>query len=136
MEVIPEKAGINSAVSNATTIVPSSPFSGIRREISEEDLASPAVQRILLSELDKLQSKVDALEIIESKFYNSDKKAAVLEEKLNAVNSKEVMYSLCLSIGSAVIGFSSLIWDTGYGWFPVAFGSALLVGAIISRVFK
>ena len=38
----------------AQSYIPSSPYSLIKREISETDLESPAVQRILLGEVDKL----------------------------------------------------------------------------------
>ena len=136
MAEIPEEAGKNAVETVAQSIVPSSPYSRIRREISEEDLASPAVQRILLGEVDKLQSQVSELELIESSFHVTDKKAAVLEEKLKAVNSHEVLYGLCLTIGSAVIGASSIIWDSGYGWVAIAIGSILVIGGIASRGMK
>lgn len=136
MAEIPEEAGRNAVETVAQSIVPSSPYSRIRREISEEDLASPAVQRILLSEVDKLQTQVNELELIESKFHITDKKAAILEEKLKAVNSHEVLYSLALTIGSVVIGLASVIWDSGYGWVAIAIGSILVVGGIVSRVMK
>lgn len=136
MAEIPEEAGENAVKTVAQSIVPRSPYSRIRREISEEDLASPAVQKILLGEVDKLQSQVCELELIESRFHVTDKKAAVLEEKLKAVNSHEVLYSLCLTIGSAVIGASSIIWNSGYGWIAIAIGSILVVGGIVSRGMK
>jgi len=106
--------------------VPNSPYSRIRREISEEDIATPAVQRILLGEVDKLQSQVSSLELIESRYHITDKQAAVLEEKLRSVNSHEVLYSLCLTIGSAIIGLSSAVWDSGHGWISIAIGSILV----------
>jgi hypothetical protein len=136
MAEIPEEAGKNVVETAAQSIVPNSPYSRIRREISEEDLASPAVQRILLGEVDKLQSQVTELQEIESQFHSVDKKAAILEEKLKAVNSHEVLYSLSLTIGSIIIGLSSMIWEKGYGWAAIAIGSILVVGGIASRVIK
>lgn len=136
IQEIPEEAGRDVVESVVQTIVPSSPYSRIRREISEDDLATPAVQRILLGEVDRLQSQVCALELVESEFHKSDKKAAVLEERLKAVNSHEILYSLCLTIGSVVIGLSSMIWDSGHGWIAIAIGGILVVGGVVSRVMK
>jgi hypothetical protein len=136
MAEIPEKVGESAVETAVQSIVPNSPYSRIRREISEDDLSSPAVQRILLGEVDKLQSQVNDLEVIETQFHVVDKKSAVLEEKLKAVNSQEVLYSLCLTIGAAVIGLSSMIWEKGYGWIAITIGSLLLVGGIVSRVMK
>jgi hypothetical protein len=136
MPEVPEEAGRDVVTTTPQSIVPSSPYSRIRREISEEDLASPAVQRILLGEVDKLQSQVALLEITESNFHMVNIKSAVLEEKLKAVNSHEVLYSLSLSIGSVIIGLSSMVWDKGYGWIAIAVGSVLVVGGIVSRVIK
>jgi hypothetical protein len=128
MADVPDEPGNNVVESSPSTIVPSSPYSRIRREITDEDLASPAVQRILLGEVDKLQYQVLQLEMIESQFYLIDKRSAVLEEKLKSVNSHEVLYSLCLTIGSIVIGLSSMIWENGYGWLAIAMGSLLVIG--------
>lgn len=136
MAEIPEEAGNNVVKTSHQSFVPNSPYSGIRREISEEDLSSPAVQRILLGEVDKLQSQVCELEAIESQFHLVDKKTAILEEKLKAVNSHEVLYSLTLTVGSIVIGLSSMIWDKGYGWIAIAIGSILVIGGIASRIMK
>jgi hypothetical protein len=136
MTEIPEEAGKDVVESATQSIVPSNPYSNIRREISESDLESPAVQRILLGEVDKLQTKVAELEIVKSSFHSMDKKSAILEEKLKSVNSHEVLYSLSLVVGSAVIGFSSVIWETGYGWIALAIGGILVVGGVVSRVVK
>lgn len=136
MAEIPEKAGANVVETENQSIVPNSPYSGIRREISEEDLSSPPVQRILLGEVDKLQNKVEKLELIELQFYAIDKKAAILEEKLKAVKLHEFLYSICLAIGSAVIGLSSVIWDSGYGWIAIVIGAILVVTGIVSRGIK
>lgn len=136
MADIPEEAVGDIVLSKSDTSVPNSPYSQIRREISEEDLASPAVQRILLGEVDKLQHKVETLEVIESKFHVADKKSAILEEKLRSVNSQDILYSACLTIGSAIIGLSSMVWEKGYGPATIAIGSVLVVVGIVSRLMN
>lgn len=116
--------------------IPTSPYSLIKREISETDLQSPAVQRILLGEVDKLQYRVVNLERIEGQFHAVDKKCEVLEEKIKSLTSQEVLYGFCLTVGAVIIGLSSLVWKDGYGWVAISIGSSLIVGAVLSKAIK
>jgi hypothetical protein len=116
--------------------IPTSPYSRIKREISETDLQSPAVQRILLGEVDKLQYRVVNLERIEEQFHAVDKKCGVLEEKIKALTSQEVLYGFCLTVGAAIVGLSSLVWKDGYGWVAISIGSSLIIGAVLSKAIK
>lgn len=116
--------------------IPSSPYSRIRREISEEDLQSPAVQRILLGEVDRLQTQISDLELIKVKYHAADKQTAILNEKIKALTSHEVLYGICLTVGSAIIGLASLLWASGYGLVAIAIGSVLVVGGVVSKVLK
>ena len=134
MAEVPQAVGDQAVETAPQSIVPASPYSRIRREITEEDLKSPAVQRILLAEVDKLQSKVQDLEIVEAKYHEKDKAVAVLEEKLKGTRAQEILYGICLTMGSVVIGLSGMIWTTGYGWISIAVGAVLLVGGIASKV--
>lgn len=137
MSNVPEKPTSEAIVGTTDqNAVPSTPYSSLKREISEEDLDSPVVQRILLGEVDKLESKVSNLESYVEKFHATDKKAAVLEEKLKTVNADEVLYSFCLTIGSVIIGLSSILQEHGYGKIAIVVGTALLIGAIASKVIK
>ena len=57
-------------------------MSNVRRELSEEELSSPAVQRMLLDELDRLETEAGELKEFKEfkdRFYSADKDAAVLE---------------------------------------------------------
>ncbi len=53
-------------------------FSKLRRELSDDELSSPAVQRMLIDEIERLDA--DRVELISfrGKFHDSDKKVAVL----------------------------------------------------------
>lgn len=59
-------------------------LSNVRRELSEEELSSPAVQRMLLDELDRLETEAGELKEFKDRFYSADKDAAVLGERLRA----------------------------------------------------
>jgi hypothetical protein len=132
----PVDEDVDSVAIVSTASIPASPYSKISREIAEADLSSPAVQRILLGEVDKLQQRVEHLEEIEAKFYRVDKERAILQEKVTSLTSHDVLYGFCLTIGSAIVGLSPLVWEHGYGEVTIGTGLILVLGAILSRVIK
>lgn len=116
--------------------IPSSPFAQISRQIDEADLDSPAVKRILLGEVDTLQLRVSKLESTEKQYHVIDKECAVLREKIKSLSSQEVLYGFCLTVGSVIVGLSTLVWNDGYGWVAILIGASLVVGAVLSKVIK
>lgn len=145
-EEVPKNEGAKelNVVSNS---IPISPYSNIKREISEDDLKSPAVQRILLSEVDKLENRNIELENVlktNIKFFNDlkdnyhevDKQKEILEEKLKTHKSQEILYSFCLTSGSIIIGLAKNVWDKGYGQLFLGLGLFLIIGGIISKAVK
>ena len=116
--------------------IPGKPYSKLRRELSNEDLSNPAVQKLLINEIDKLEFRVSELEIIEKQFHETDKSNAVLEEKIKTTNSLEILYSFCLSIGSGLLGLSSLFEINKNGWIFILVGGILIIGGILSKYAK
>lgn len=116
--------------------IPGKPYSKLRRELSDDDLTNPAVQKLLISEIDKLEMRISDLEIVEQNFHEVDKSKAVLEEKLKTHHSLEILYSFCLSIGSGVMGLSSLFKINEYGWIFLTVGGLLIIGGILSKFVK
>lgn len=116
--------------------IPGKPYSKLRRELSDDDLSNPAVQKLLISEIDKLEFRVSELEIIEKQFHEVDKSKAVLEERIKSNNSLEILYSFCLSIGSGILGLSSLFKINEYGWIFLVVGGILILGGILSKYVK
>lgn len=134
-------------VENTSNGIPLSPYSNLKREITEDDLKTPAVQRILLSEVDKLENRCLELEDtlktnftelsdLKEKFHKKDKEKEILDEKFNISKSHEILYSFCLTSGSAIIGFSKIVWDDGYGGLFITFGILLILGGVISKAIK
>ena len=58
-------------------------FHNISRELTEEDLAnpSPAVQKLLLNEIDRLEIEKEEYRSYVELFHKADRKVAVLEQK-------------------------------------------------------
>lgn len=137
----------NSSIIQIESGVPSNPYSNLKRQITEEDLQSPAVQRILLGEVDKLESKCLIVENklaqsefnflnLQSVYHERDIEKAILEEKLKKSQSQEILYSFCLAAGSVIIGFAKTVWDQGLGGIFLALGMFLIIGGIISKAVQ
>lgn len=114
--------------------IPGKPYSKLRRELADEDLSNQAVQKLLLSEIDKLELRVSYLEDIEKQFHVVDKSKAVLEEKMKTESSHEILYSFCLAIGSGLLGLASLFENKE--WIFLVAGGILIVGGILSKLVK
>ncbi|OHX34409.1 hypothetical protein BJL95_17220 [Methylomonas sp. LWB] len=109
----------------------------IRRELSDDELSSPAVQRMLIDDLERLEKEKFELSEFRGKFYDADKKSAILEEKIKSSTSQEVIFSVCLTVGSASLGYAPSVWTTQpTGYISIAFGIILIIGGIASKVVK
>lgn len=107
-------------------------LSNVRRELSEEELKSPAVQRMLLDELERLETEVGDLRVFKDSFYSADKDAAVLRERLRA----SVARDSGLAIGAAILGLAPSLWSSQpIGGIVVALGVALVVFALLAKRF-
>ncbi|MBZ9870499.1 hypothetical protein LB542_06470 [Mesorhizobium sp. BR1-1-9] len=85
-------------------------FTAIRRELSEDDLKSPAVQKMLLDDTDRLDEELKEAKGFRERFHDADKQRAILQEKLKTHTGFEVMSSGCLAVGGAAFGYAPNIW--------------------------
>ena len=110
-------------------------LSKIPRELSEEELATPGAQRMLLGLLDRLGSEVEILDRYRDRFHNCDKEKSVLSVRLNQSNSKDIVLGAALATGSLFIGLAPSIWTSGpVGPIVVVGGAILIVGSIVARL--
>ena len=123
--------GLQKGNSNQTTI-PADPFANVKRELSEEELASPVVQKLLLNENYRMEEEIKRLKEIETLYHTKDKAAAILEEKLKKAAGTEVLYTACETVGSLLAGISALYWDNK-GWIVLIIGVGLVIGGIIFK---
>lgn len=107
-------------------------FRNIQRQLSDDHLANPGVQKLILAELDQAKSDLEALKGYEIRFHETDKRAAVLEEQLKAVSTLSHIFNLCIGIGGVLIGVAFSI--KGYEAIVIAIiGIALFLVPILSR---
>ena len=112
-------------------------FRNVRRELSDEELSSPAIQRILIDDIERLEKESIKLGEFHDKFYEADKKAAVLEEKLKEKTAQEIVFGVCLTVGAASLGYAPSVWQSQpTGWISIIFGSLLIIGGVAAKVVK
>lgn len=112
-------------------------YQKLRRDLSEEELSSPGTQKMILSDLDRLEDEVDTLLVYKDRFHAKDKSEAVLKEQLKSSTSKEVLYTVSISLGATLIGLSNSIWvaENNNGAIVLTCGIVLVIGGLISKFF-
>src|SRR5438552_245620 len=120
-----------SSTTPTSTIKLRRPFAKLRRELSDDELSSPAVQRLLLEEIERLDREVSDLERYRNGFHDVDKRCAVFQQRIKRVLASEVIFAVCLCVGAAALGYAPSMWThqpTGY--LSIAFGSILILGGV------
>lgn len=112
-------------------------FSKVRRQLSEEELSSPAVQRLLLDELDHLEQQVIELSKYIESSHELEKENAVLRERTRKSSASEIMYGVCLTVGASLIGLTPYLWRSRLqGYLSLGIGGILIISGIVSRAVR
>ena len=112
-------------------------FQKITRELSDDDLANPAVQKILLDEKEQLEVENTELRSYREQFHLADKRVAVLEEKDKTYVAAEIVSGICLTVGAAMLGYAPSLWKfQPSGWLISVFGAVLIIGGVVAKVVK
>lgn len=112
-------------------------FRDIRRQLQDTELSNPGVQKLLLDELDQSEAECELLHAYVERFHEADKRAAVLEEKLRGNTAFDILFTVGVGLGCAIVGLSSLFWGQGpRGPIVLVVGALLVLGAAIARIYK
>lgn len=112
-------------------------FSKVRRPLSEEELSSPAVQRLLLDELDRLEQLVSELSEYQNSFHELEKELAMLRERTRKSTALEILSGVCLTFGACLIGLTPYLWRSRLqGYLSLVIGGSLIICGIISRALR
>ncbi|MCQ2336010.1 MAG: hypothetical protein MJ010_02370 [Paludibacteraceae bacterium] len=109
------------------------PFSKLNRTLSESDLKSVGVQKILLSQMDDYEKCKEELDCYRKKYYASDKKCAEYAVKESSNTKTEALYSCLLAIGSAILGMYPGLSDCAAKWVVVVFGILSLGASLVIK---
>lgn len=134
-ETQPEETG---AVAAQASIVKSHrALSGLKRELTNEELSSSGTQKMLLEELERLTEESNNLSSYRDAYHTADKELAVLKEKQRRNISAEIVSGACLTIGAASLGYAPAVWAAQpSGWILLTFGIVLTFGGIAAKAIK
>lgn len=110
-------------------------YQKLPRDLTEAEVVSPGALKLMLNDIDRLNEEVARLSQYRDDFYSADKEKAILTAQLSTKLSKEVLYSITITLGATLIGFSPEIWDlsTKFGIIDLAFGVVLVIGGLFSK---
>jgi hypothetical protein len=112
-------------------------FSKVRRELTEEELSSTAVQRLLLEDIERLEEEKIELLTYREQYYQVDKKAAVLDQIAKKSIASDIVFAVCLCVGAAALGYAPSVWNAQpSGYIAIAFGLILIICGIVSRLVQ
>jgi len=108
-----------------------------RRELNEAELASPAVQKLLLDDIDRLEEENTELRGYRSRFHEADKRAAILEQKGRTAVSREIIVLGCITVGGAALGYAPAIWKSPpTGHLCLIFGVVLILCGVAAKAVR
>ena len=111
-----------------------------RRQLTEEELSTPAARRFLIFEIERLdQECADHRPYIEQ-YHEQRVTIATLQEKIYKSRWSEILSTLCLTIGSIGLGaapsYLSVTSLQADGYALLGLSVVLVLGGIASRIWK
>lgn len=110
-------------------------FQDLKRQLTEVNLAEPGTQKLILDMLINAEAERDDLKIFVAQYYDADKRASILQEKLKGNRLNEILTTSGVGFGFALIGLTPTLWDAPKYGGPIclAIGALLVLIAVISR---
>lgn len=136
-EIEPELS--DDGLKPATSLASSRPkgrrsLSHVSLELTEGELKNSGVQKLVLDDLYRQIEENEGLRGFQGKFYEADKRAEVLSEKLNKSRALDIMYSGLLTVGAALAGYGATAGpEQSSNPMLIGLGSILIVAALIAR---
>ena len=113
-------------------------FSNLRRELTDDELSTPAVQRMLLDEIERLDGECDDLRSTRDKYHSSDKRVGVLEERFKTKISLEIMHVVCFLLSGSALGYAASNWASQptVSMLALIFGGVLAIAGVVAKVVR
>lgn len=110
----------------------------VKKQLTDEELAQSGTQKMLLEMLEDAENESENLKSYVSSFYEADKKAAILGEKLIIEKSIEIFFGVGVGLGGAIFGLTPFFWakDVTYGLICLGIGLCLTIGTCIGRAVR
>jgi hypothetical protein len=112
-------------------------LSRLKRELTDDELGSSGVQKMLLELLQRAEDDNADLTPFREKYHLTDKQNGVLNEKLKSRTAADVVSMGSLAVGAAALGYAPSVWASQpTGWIALAFGILLTLVGIAARVAR
>jgi hypothetical protein len=140
--ILPEAVGSPRQGVSAPSSGTRAAFSGLGRQLTNEELDSPGARKMLLDNFDRVEAECVTLREYQNKYHEADKRAAVLDARLRGVKAMDVLYTVCVCVGGVIIGYGPAIaavvkpevasqYNSTCTWV----GGALIMVACAARIF-
>lgn len=110
-------------------------FRDVRRQLTDDELKSSGVQKLLLDMLQEADDEREGLRAYVSAFHTADKTAAVLDIQVKARDALDVFFGVGVGLGGAIIGLVPFFWGVKpeYGIVTGIVGLGLTIGVTVGR---
>lgn len=134
-EVQPDEAGAKPVSSQEPKARRA--LSRLKRELTDEELSSPGVQKLLLDSLERAAEENATLEPFRDKYYESDKQKCILEEKLKTHVALELVSTGCVAVGAAALVYAPIAWaNQPDGGIALGFGIVMTLVGVVAKVVR
>jgi hypothetical protein len=136
-EIQPDEVGAVPVSGTNSPKVSRRALSRLKRELTDEELSSAGVQKMLLESLARAEEENEELKTFRDKYYGADKQLSVLQEKLKTSAALEVVSMGTLAAGTAAMAYAPTLWASQpSGWIVLAFGVVLTAVGIFAKVIR
>jgi hypothetical protein len=103
--------------------------------VSPEELNTPGAVKLMLEILDMTEEDRNEYKGYLPRYYEAEKRASVLAERLQTDVTNEILSSLCIALGGTIIGLAPFLWDEKHsmGLIALAVGIVLMLGGALTR---
>ena len=112
-------------------------LSRLKRELTEEDLSTPGVQKMLVEELERAEEENNDLKSFRDRFHIANTDLAVSKQKLKGWTSLEMVSTACIAVGAAALVYVPEAWKCQpSGWIALVFGLVLTLIGILAKAIR
>ena len=112
-------------------------FGKLRRELTDDELKSSGVQKLLLDELDRMEGESATMKSLSIKYNNNREALAVAEAKLKTSNAFEIISTATVASGSMLFGAAFSLESGGHpNTIMIVMGVVLVVVGVSAKFMR
>lgn len=112
-------------------------FRGVRKELSDDELGSPGVIRLIIDDLAHLDEVSASLEYYRDKFHGVDKELAVARQRLRASWASDIIFGAGTTLGGMLVALAQR--SSVSPWMNhllTAIGVFVVLSGVMARVIR